>query len=113
MRYTSLTRNNEFTRAYRRGKSFVHPFLVTYVFPRRSGKVRVGITSSKKIGGAVQRNRARRVLREALWSQLEADAGPYDIVLVARGATAAQKSYKVAKVLRRHLTAAGVPVKDE
>lgn len=51
MRYTSLTRNNEFTRAYRRGKSFVHPFLVTYVFPRRSGKVRVGITSSKKIGG--------------------------------------------------------------
>lgn len=113
MRYKPLTRNNEFTRAYRRGASYVHPFLVTYVFKRKKGGVRIGITSSKKIGGAVVRNRARRVIREAVRAQLSENAGPYDIVLVARGPTAAQKSYRIEKVLRQHLIAAGIPLKNE
>ena len=63
MRYHPLTRNNEFARAYTRGKSFVHPHVVLYVNKNRLGRTRVGITASKKIGNAVTRNRARRVLR--------------------------------------------------
>ena len=50
MRYHPLTRNNEFARAYTRGKSFVHPHVVLYVNKNRLGRTRVGITASKKIG---------------------------------------------------------------
>ena len=103
MRYHPLTRNNEFARAYTRGKSFVHPHVVLYVNKNRLGRTRVGITASKKIG-----NRARRVLRAALYEVLPPDVGGYDLVLVARGQTPRLKSTQVAKTLERQLRAAGL-----
>ena len=108
MRYHPLTRNNEFARAYTRGKSFVHPHVVLYVNKNRLGRTRVGITASKKIGNAVTRNRARRVLRAALYEVLPPDVGGYDLVLVARGQTPRLKSTQVAKTLERQLRAAGL-----
>lgn len=108
--YVTLKRNGEFNRAYRRGQAFVHPAVVTYVFRRKNGGgLRVGITTGKKVGGAVARNRARRVLRAALAQVLAGGAAaPYDIVLVARGATPGLKSTRLVPVLRRHLLAGGV-----
>ncbi|MDD3428892.1 MAG: ribonuclease P protein component [Oscillospiraceae bacterium] len=108
MRYRALTRNNEFQRCYTRGKSFVSACLVTYITKNRCGKMRVGITTSKKVGGAVVRNRARRVIRAAMYGVLPQDAGGYDIVFVARAATPKQKSYQVEKVMKKHLMDAGV-----
>lgn len=112
MRFTALTRNGEFTRAYTRGKTFVHPQLVTYVFKTRTGKLRVGITTSKKIGNAVTRNRARRVIRAAMAAQLPPGAGGYDVVFVARGRTAGCKSWQVERVMKKHLQAAGLVPAD-
>ena len=66
MRYRPITRNKEFSRAYARGKSYVHPKLVMYVIKNRVGHTRVGLTATKKVGCAVERNRARRVIRAAL-----------------------------------------------
>ncbi len=108
MRYRPLTHNSEFTRAYARGRSFVHPHVVLYVYRNRSGHMRVGITASKKIGNAVTRNRARRVIRAALQQVLPADAGGYDLVFVARGQTPRLKSTQVAKTAAKLLRAAGV-----
>ena len=62
MRYRPITRNREFGRVYARGRSYVHPKLVLYVNKNRLGHTRVGLTATKKVGGAVQRNRARRVM---------------------------------------------------
>ena len=45
MRYRPITRNKEFSRAYARGKAFVHPKLVLYVMKNRLGHTRVGITA--------------------------------------------------------------------
>ena len=104
----SLKDNRDFRRLYTRGKSFVGPALVTYVMKNRCGGIRVGITTSKKIGNAVARNRARRVIRAAMAAQLPPDAGSWDIVFVARGRTAASKSWQLEKVMRRQLIAAGV-----
>ena len=57
----SLKDNRDFRRLYARGKSFVGPALVTYVMKNRCGGIRVGITTSKKIGNAVRRSRSRRM----------------------------------------------------
>ena len=66
MRYRTLTKNKEFSRIYARGKSYVHPNLVLYVAKNRLGYTRIGLTATKKVGHAVQRNRARRIMRAAV-----------------------------------------------
>lgn len=108
MRYRTLTRNKEFTRAYARGKSFVHPHVVLYVNKNRTGHTRVGITVTKKIGNAVRRNRARRVIRAALQQVLPAEVGSVDLVFVARGLTPKLKSTQLEKSIGRLLHDAGV-----
>ena len=58
-----LTENHEYKRVYARGKSAVRPALVLYCLRNKKVKqARVGITASKKIGNAVKRNRARRLV---------------------------------------------------
>ena len=108
MRYEPITRNNDFVRAYTRGKSYVHSHIVLYVRKNRVGHTRVGLTASKKIGNAVMRNRARRVMRAALYQVLDRDLGPVDIVLVARGITPRLKSTKLAPTLQKLLRDAGL-----
>lgn len=104
----SITRNNDFRRAYRRGKSQVSPLLVTYVLRNRLGETRVGITTSKKVGNAVTRSRARRVLREA-YRGISGRVKPgYDLVFVARGRTPGAKSTQVQRQMVRQLEAAGL-----
>ena len=103
-----ICNNNEFRRAYARGKCFVTPVVVVYVLKNRTGNVRVGITTSKKVGNAVLRSRSRRVLREA-YRQLADRVKPgYDLVLVARGRTPFVKSTQVQRHLERQLYDAGV-----
>jgi ribonuclease P protein component len=82
-----LRRRDEFQAAYRRGRSWAHPLLALHVLPRREG-VRVGVTVSKKVGGAVVRNRVRRRLREAIRVRLPEWRTGFDLVLVARTAAA-------------------------
>ena len=108
MRYTPITHNNEFTRAYLRGKSYVHPYIVVYVVKNRAHRTRVGLTATKKVGKAVVRNRARRVMRAALCEVLPADVGAVDIVLVARGATPRLKSTQLVPVLKKLFKKAGL-----
>ena len=112
MRYEPIVRNTEFARAYRRGKNYVSPFLVTYVLRRKSGRVRLGITTSKKIGKAVQRNRARRVIKEA-YRLLEQQVPPsWDICFVARSKTCRVPMDLVQKMMRQQLEAIGALQKE-
>lgn len=108
MRYRPITKNREFTRAYARGKAYIHPKLVLYVNKNRLGHTRVGLTATKKIGGAVRRNRARRVMRAAVAAHLPYDVGGYDLVFVARGQTARCKSGEVAAAAAQLLKKAGL-----
>ncbi len=104
----TINRNAVFSRVYRSKTSFVSPHVITYVLRRKRGPVRIGITASKKIGCAVVRNRARRVVRAAAAELLRGCEGSYDIVFVCRKSTAAQKSTAIRFILQKHLSQAGV-----
>ena len=104
----SITRNGDFSRAYRSTKTEMHPLAVVYVRRNKLGRKRLGITTSKKIGGAVKRNRARRIIRAA-FAAIEPDIFPgWDIVIVARTKTTFAKSTVLEPVLRKQLTKLGV-----
>ena len=109
MRYRTLNKNWQFNRVYGRGKSYVHPHCVLYVAKNRLGYTRIGLTATKKVGHAVQRNRARRIMRAALSEHLAQNIGGYDIILVARGQTPRLKSTQLSKTLGRLFAKAGLP----
>ncbi len=105
-----LNENKDFRRLYGRGKSKVHPALVTYVSKNRAGFCRVGITTSKKIGNAVARNRARRVIRESYRLLLPQIQGNYDLVFVARTKTTFAKSTQIYNIMAAQLKELGLIV---
>lgn len=82
-----LTRSADFKRAYREGSSKATRHLVLYRFDRAQddqSEIRLGLSVSKKLGDAVTRNRVKRVLKEAFWSQVDLEEADQDFVLVAR-----------------------------
>lgn len=108
MKSRTLKENKDFRRLYYRGKSQADTCLVTYVMKSRLGETRVGITSSKKIGKAHERNRARRLIRAA-FSFFEGELNAsYDIVFVARSRTSKVKMQEVREQMEKQLIALGV-----
>jgi ribonuclease P protein component len=83
-----LSRSAEFERVYRQGRSKANRFLVLYAFPRedesRQDGPRLGLSVSRRVGGAVDRTRVKRVLREAFWQEAERLPDGSDYVVVAR-----------------------------
>lgn len=106
--FSSLNRNTDFRRVYWRGKSYSNPALVVYVLKGRAGICRVGITTGKKIGNAVERNRSRRVIRAAFDHLSSRISGCWDIVLVARSKTKYLKSSEIEKIMHDQFVSAGV-----
>lgn len=106
--YVPIKENRDFRRIYTRGKSYVNPVLVTYVLKNRSNDLRIGITTSKKTGNAVKRNRSRRVIREAFRMMAPNVKPGFDFIFVARGKTPFVKSMDVFRAMTQQFKNAGV-----
>ena len=87
-----LSRSAEFERVYRQGRSKANRYLVLYAFPRDDetgggtdpAGPRMGLSVSRRVGGAVDRTKVKRALREAFWAEAERLPGGSDYVVVAR-----------------------------
>ena len=83
MTFESLKKPSEFSKVYKRGKSFADKNIVVYYLPNTLGKTRIGFSISKKVGNSVVRNRVRRRIRESFRLNFSGFDG-YDLIFVAR-----------------------------
>ncbi|MPM93699.1 Ribonuclease P protein component [bioreactor metagenome] len=109
MKHTqSMTRNSDFHRLYTRGKSLVDRNFVIYYRKSRRDLNLLGITVGKKIGCAVMRNRAKRLIRESYRLLEPRIMEGYDFVVVARGRTPHMQSPVIMEAMERQLESAGL-----
>ena len=91
-----LTRSADFDRVYRRGRSAATRTFVLYAFPSAKDEpdaspessARLGVSVGRRVGGAVERNRVKRMLREAFWALDDRLPAGHDFVIVARAGSA-------------------------
>ncbi len=126
-----LSRSGDFDRVYREGRSHSNRFFVLYAFPREDGDalpedgtldleganeapqgLRLGLSVSRKVGGAVERNAVKRAIREAFWALSEGLPSEFDFVIVARhdaaGLVEREGTPGVEAALRELLREAGI-----
>ncbi len=94
-----LTRSTDFKRVRRTGKSYAHPLVVLIVHASEAPRVRVGVTAGRAVGGAVLRNRSKRLLREAIRPLLSALLPGWDLLLIARPALPAASLPEIQQAL--------------
>lgn len=100
MLFTTVIKDNRiFQRCYRNGRYAVCGFMCAYFIPNGMPYNRLGITAGKKLGGAVMRNRVKRIVRAA-YRLRECDMPiGYDIVFVGRNDAAMKTSADVEKFI--------------
>ena len=111
MKNIAIRENHLYNKAYRKGKSYVGRLVAVYVLkdlaasrlakanPEHAYVNRVGLSVSKKLGGAVVRNRAKRIIRAAYDTCKPRLKRGFLIVISARGASVGKKSTDIAKEL--------------
>jgi ribonuclease P protein component len=79
-----LTSSKDFQRVRSFGKAVRHRFIVIVYLPNETGTTRIGVIAGKPVGKAVQRNRAKRLIRSALQPYLKEIPAGWDALLIAR-----------------------------
>ncbi len=114
MKIEAVCENRVYQRAYSKGQKHAGKYSVVYVLKNRSGRTRIGLTVTKARGGAVTRNRIKRVLRAAVTENMKDPSFCHsgDIIIVARDACAFAKSNTVAADMRKGFLRLGLLTED-
>ena len=107
-RRVRLRRKGDVQRVYSEGRSWAHPLLVLVARPTGLDFSRVGVTASRRVGGAVARNRAKRLLREAARRLYPQFATGWDVMLIARTGIVEVMEPQVEEALASLLRRAGL-----
>jgi ribonuclease P protein component len=110
-----LSRSEDFKRVRRTGKSYAHPLvvLVAQASDKTAPHIRVGVAAGKTTGTAVHRNRAKRLLREAMRPLLPLLASGWDLILIARPALVTASLVETRSALLNLLQRARILPADE
>ena len=125
MKFKAICENHLYSKAYSKGNRAVGPCLAVYVLPDFAAKRlqkahpqrlrmnRIGLTVSKKLGGAVVRNRVKRIMREAIRAveKRHSVKTGFLIVIAARDAAVTKKSTELEHELSRAYEKLGLFVK--
>jgi len=103
-----ITSTTDFAALSAASRSRSHPLLVLRYRQNDIGRTRYGISTARRVGGAVTRNRIRRRLREVLRRDGERVAAGWDILLVARPPAAEASQAELAAALERLMAGAGL-----
>lgn len=112
-RANRLRRNNDFRRVRASGHSWANRWLVLGALANDLDYVRVGITASHRFGGAIVRNRVRRLIREAVRPWLGRIPGGWDLVFIARAPLAGASFQDVDRAVAQLLQRAGLVLEVE
>ncbi len=108
-----LNRSGDIQRVRRTGKSYAHPLLVLVAARSDAPLKRVAVTAGLRVGGAVQRNRARRRIREAARPLVAGMPAGWDLLLIARSGAVSAPYAELAGAVRALFQRAGVTVSDD
>lgn len=101
--YIKLKKSLDFKRVRHEGKSFAHPFVILFAVKNNKNILRIGVTAEHHIGGAVQRNKTKRILRAAITPLATNIKLGYDLVLLGRKPILNKKSYQIQNILDERL----------
>ena len=79
-----LTQSSDFKRVRQLGKSYAHPLIVLVILANEKDKSRFAVSAGRSVGNAVERNRAKRLLREAVRPKIHQIPPGWDVVIIAR-----------------------------
>ncbi|HIE38122.1 MAG TPA: ribonuclease P protein component [Anaerolineales bacterium] len=108
-----LRRPSDVERVRQEGRSWAHPLLVLVARPNELGLTRVGVTASRRVGKAVARNRAKRLLREAARHLYPRLAPGWDLLLIARPKILEFREPQVREALDRLVKQAGLVAQEQ
>ncbi|MEW6230910.1 MAG: ribonuclease P protein component [Chloroflexota bacterium] len=103
-----LHKGSDYQAVHRDGRFWRHPLLVLGALPNETGVTRCGVAVTKRLGRAARRNRAKRMIREAVWARYDGIKPGWDLVFIAREGLAGMSYQPVASAVDQLLQRAGL-----